>query len=125
MEVYVRAVSGDGVARQITTQGGGSPRWSRQGREIFFSTGLGGAQIAAVSVTFAPGLQIGPPRVLFTVPFSVPTAFVLGPPPWDVTSDGGRFVMVKASDEELQPSVIAIVEGWFEELKRGRDQQTR
>jgi hypothetical protein len=125
-EVYVRAVSGDGVARQITTQGGGEPRWSRDGREIFFSSGRGGTQIAAVSVTFAPGLQIGPPRLLFTVPFATPGATgALGPPPWDVTADGRRFVMVKSSDEELQPSVIAIVEGWFEELKRGRDQQKR
>jgi serine/threonine-protein kinase len=132
MEVYVRAVSGDGVARQITTQGGGAPRWSRDGREILlwragqgtfagFSSAGSGPQMTAVPVALAPGLQIGPPRVLFTVPFA--TSLALGPPPWDVTPDGTRFVMVKASDEELQPSVIAVVEGWFEELKRFRSQQ--
>jgi serine/threonine-protein kinase len=117
MEVYVRAVSGDGVARQITTEGGAQPRWSRDGREIFFLDGPR-TRMMAVPVSLAPTLQIGPPRVLFTLPFVTPGA--LGPPPWDVTPDGRRFVMVKASDEELQPSVVAIVEGWFEELKRVR-----
>jgi hypothetical protein len=122
MEVYVRAVSGEGVARQITTEGSAQPRWSRDGREILFFDAAR-ARMMAASVSLAPVLQIGPPRVLFTVPFVTPLA--LGPPTWDVTPDGRRFVMVKASDEELQPSVIAIVEGWYEELKRVRGDQAR
>ena len=71
----------------------------------------------AVPVRTTPVLDVGLPRELFQLPFSPATAG-LGPPPWDVTPDGQRFIMIKPGDAELAPRSIHIVENWFEELKR-------
>ena len=71
----------------------------------------------AVPVRTTPVLDVGLPRELFQLPFSPATAG-LGPPPWDVTPDGQRFIMIKPGDAELTPRSVHIVENWFEELKR-------
>jgi hypothetical protein len=76
----------------------------------------------AVPIRTAPTLEVGAPRLLFELPFEPiafgPTGGGLGPPPWDVTPDGQRFIFVKPGDDELAPLRIHIVENWFEELKR-------
>ena len=38
-QIYVQPVSPDGRRWQISTAGGSQPRWSRDGRELFFVTG--------------------------------------------------------------------------------------
>ena len=71
----------------------------------------------SVPIRTAPTLEVGAPRLLFELPFG-PTGGGVGPPPWDVTPDGQRFIFVKPGDDELAPLSIHIVENWFEELKR-------
>ena len=52
-EVYVQVMSGDAVPVPISTNGGSSPRWSRDGR-LFYLEPTG----QMYSVTFAPGTGI-------------------------------------------------------------------
>jgi hypothetical protein len=113
-EVYVRPFPASGVPRQISTDGGGLARWSSDGREVFFMLAR---RLYAVPIRTAPTLEVGAPRLLFELPFG-PTGGGVGPPPWDVTPDGQRFIFVKPGDDELAPLRIHIVENWFEELKR-------
>jgi serine/threonine protein kinase/Tol biopolymer transport system component len=113
-EVYVRRFPDAGVPRQISTDGGNGPRWSRDGREVFFTIQR---RLMSVPVRTAPTLDIGAPRVLFELPFTN-TGGGLGPPPWDVTPDGQRFIFIKPSEDELAPRPIHIIENWFEELKQ-------
>jgi serine/threonine-protein kinase len=113
-EVYVQPFPASGVPRQISTSGGGLARWSSDGREVFFMVAR---RFYAVPIRTAPTLEVGVPRLLFELPFG-PTGGGVGPPPWDVTPDGRRFIFVKPGDDELAPWRIHIVENWFEELKR-------
>jgi serine/threonine-protein kinase len=113
-EVYVRPFPGPGAPRQISTQGGGQPRWSAAGGELFYVDGTGG--FVAVPIRTTPTLEVGAPRVLFVLPFA--PAAGLGPRPWDATPDGQRFIFVKPSEDELTPRPIYLVENWFEELRR-------
>ncbi len=109
-EVYVRPFPNvDDGKSTISTDGGQSPRWSPDGRELFY---MKGAELLAVPVeiredTFVPGA----PEVLFDGPFDTTQDHN-----FDVFPDGESFVMVEA-DPDARPSRINIVLNWFEELK--------
>ena len=67
--------------------------------------------------TFSPGN----PRPLFEGPYR--TGNSARPWPWDISSDGGRFLMIKEDssppdEEPSAPSQIIVVQNWTEELKR-------
>ena len=108
-EIYIRAFTGKNIRIQVSTDGGDSPVWSRDGREIYFRRGQ---EIVAVSVRSGGSLRVGFPRVLFEGDFFVGNHH----PMYDVAADG-RFLMIRTPDEEL-PRQIHIVLNWFEELRR-------
>jgi serine/threonine-protein kinase len=105
---------------QVSTVPGESPRWSPDGREIFYITQAGDA-VMAVSVETEPTFSPGKPRELFR------GTFVAGygeSPPYDIHPDGKRFLMIKqlqiqeGEPAEAQPRKIIIVTNWLEELKQ-------
>ena len=105
-EVYVQPFPGPGPKVRISTQGGGAPRWSRSGRELFYwNTGRTG--LLAVDTQTAPVFRAGLPQELFKL--STGTT-------WDVTPDGKRFLV------ELVPNGntlrLETVVNWFDELRR-------
>jgi Tol biopolymer transport system component len=108
-QIFVRPLAG-GTPRQITPEEGGQPRWSRDGREIFFRR-LG--KIMRIPVQTTPALVVGKPETLFDDPY------VSGyrSRNYDVSADG-RFLMVKLADTEKMAQPIHIITGWIEELKR-------
>jgi Tol biopolymer transport system component len=61
-EIHVTPCPGPGPRHQISTQGGRQPRWSRDGREIFF---VSHDQLWAASVRTAPSFASEPPHELF------------------------------------------------------------
>ena len=93
-----------------STSGGIEPVWSADGRQLFYRLGN---ELLVVDVELEPELALGPPRVLFQGSFS-PTR--VGPPNYDVSPDGTRFIMVEENDN--LPTEIHVVLNWFEELKR-------
>lgn len=103
-EIYVQSFPKSGRKRQISTEGGNFPRWSRNGRELFFRNG---AKLMAVSIETQPELTTGQPRFLFEGPY------LEG---YDLAPDGQRFLMVEAPEKPLPQ--INVVLNWFEELKR-------
>ena len=109
-EVDVVAFPVPGRKWQVSTEGGCSARWRRDGREIFYLAP--DSKIMAVEVrTSGPNFEIGAVRPLFqTKPYRG------GEMVFDVTADGQRFI-VNYSEE--QPSVaITLVVNWTEELKK-------
>ena len=54
-EVYVQALSGEGGVLQVSVGGGHSPRWSRDGRTIYYGKE---ASIIAARVTMTPGFSV-------------------------------------------------------------------
>jgi Tol biopolymer transport system component len=120
-EVYVQPFPGPGPRRQISTDGGTAPAWSRSGRELFYTTALsvgGQADVStmmAVPVTLAHGFTAGAPRALFEGRYGA-TAIVRG---YDVAPDGRRFLMVQ--QKERAPTIAShmiLVQNWVDELKR-------
>ena len=117
-EVYVRPFPDvDSRRVQISTGGGGSPLWSRDGRELFYYVIGAPASIMAVSVELEPTFRPGRTELLFQGEFVVP-----GPRGsfYDVSLDGQRFLMVQELAEigERERPQLIIVENWLEELKR-------
>ena len=115
-EVYVRpfpnAMSGHW---QVSTGGGAAPRWSRNGRELFFESAPN--DLMAATVTPGAIFEHGTPRRLFTAP-GVP--FVQSYAPiYDVTPDAERFVAIRLSSRTQAPGIgqVIVVENWLQELK--------
>jgi Tol biopolymer transport system component/predicted Ser/Thr protein kinase len=98
-------VSGAGK-RQISSNGGVSVRWRRDGKEIFYLSS--GGMIMAVDVTPGSAFPFGTPHRLFQAP--------VGPWDWDVASDGKRFLMPVTGDAS-QASVITVL-NWTSVLRK-------
>jgi Tol biopolymer transport system component len=111
-EVYVRPYPGPGGKWQISTEGGTEPVWNPRGRELFYRSGN---KMMAVEVATQASFSAGKPNMLFEGPYvTTPRSF----PDYDVSPDGQRFLMLKASDQSQAPAQINVVLNWFEELKQ-------
>jgi Tol biopolymer transport system component len=117
-EVFVRSYPDAGTLLPISTGGANSPAWSRDGRELFFTTlpaPDGTIKMMVVSVTTAPTFTAGAPRVLFEGRFNSNN---IGRQ-YDVTSDGTRFLMIRQAERPpAKPTQMIVVQNWSEELKR-------
>jgi Tol biopolymer transport system component len=93
---------------QISSGGGSSPRWRRDGKELFY---IGPANtITAVEVEGKErGFEVGRSQPLFIAPVSPFSST------YDVAPDGQRFVMSAAPEEEEPPLVLML--NWTAKLK--------
>jgi len=117
-EIYVVPFPGPGPRIQVSTEGGRSPAWSRDGRELFYRGPElldGSRAMLVVDVTTRPEFTKSPPRELFRWQGSN-VATSTG---YDVTPDGQRFVMTVDTREEPPPvTELHVVLNWFDELER-------
>jgi serine/threonine protein kinase/Tol biopolymer transport system component len=113
-EVYVRAFpapsSGRGGKWQVSNNGGGNPRWMRNGHELVYQSG-GQIMAAGYTVkgdTFVPDK----PRVWIAK---------LGGTQWDLAPDGKRVVAVtpvETAEATKQEHEVVFLENFFDELRR-------
>jgi serine/threonine-protein kinase len=117
-DVYVRPFPKVDEARwQVSIDGGYSPVWSRDGKELYF---ISSGRAMAVSVEVAPAFRPGTPTVMFDLPPVYRSAALIGRQ-WDVAPDGGRFLILNPGDaaaSEQSASRMIVVLNWDEELKR-------
>ncbi len=106
-EIYVHSFPTAGARIRVSTEGGGSPRWSRDGRELFYWAGTPTTKLMAVEIPGGDALRPGPPKQVFRQ---------LVGTTWDVTPDRDRFLIELTSSTEGVR--LATVTNWFEELKR-------
>ena len=111
VEVYVRPYPALDRSFLVSTAGGAEPRWSGNGRELFYREG---DKMMAVDVRLERDFSASQPRVLFEGPFATDPVGGDGIN-YDVTPDGERFVMVRETERTPQ---LYMVLNWFEELKR-------
>jgi serine/threonine-protein kinase len=122
LEVYVRPYPGPGPTEQVSIDGGNSPAWHPNGRELFFLSLLNPAgRRSMMAVEFATGSphRLGRPRLLFE--FN-PTDLRIGCVPvrcYDVAPDGQRFYATQRRSSTPSPMVthVSLIQNWFEELK--------
>ena len=89
-----------GGKRQISADGGSQPRWSRDGKEIFF-VGPEGLMSAAVSIRNGT-LEVGRVDRLIEG-FSGD---------YDVTSDGRRFLTIEDVGRTPDQPPLTLVQNW-------------
>jgi Tol biopolymer transport system component/predicted Ser/Thr protein kinase len=105
IEVYVQPYPGPGGKWQISNGGGYRPRWSPDGKEIFFRSG---DAMMAASVGTHPYFTSNTAHVLFTGHYAHAGR--------DYETDGRRFLMMKSADQKGSAS-LQVVLNWSRELK--------
>ena len=87
-EIYVRPFpnpsGGTGLVWLVSFGGGASPRWSRDGTELFYLNA--GAMMAAPVTSGPSSIELSAARLLFTGQYL---------DSFDVAVDGQRFLMIK------------------------------
>jgi Tol biopolymer transport system component len=116
-EVFVAAFPLTGVKTRVSNGGGNLPRWSRDGRELFFLSA--DLHLMAVPVRTSPSLVLGTPRALFPIRGGTlwgdpkPNA---GWPDFDVSLDGTRFLAIMPQPANRKPATAVL--NWTAGLDR-------
>ena len=115
-EIYVRPFPDVNAGRwQISTAGGATPLWSRDGSELFFKSPDGtlmGTRVERAQYMAQWGYYNA---------FSRAMHHVEARRTFDISPDGRRFLMIKntASGDSARPeNQIVMIQNWHEELKR-------
>jgi hypothetical protein len=105
-DIYARPASGEDRKWRVSTEGGASPVWSRNGKEIFYLCGM---KLMAVDVQpQGEDLRVGTPHVLFENHEIY----------WyDVARDGKRFFVAENPNPGMS-SHLDVVVNWFSEVTR-------
>ena len=111
-EVYVRPFPEGNDKWPVSRNGGGDPRWSKDGKELFY---VEGATLVTVAVATNARFSAGEATRLFSA-----LSLQFGNyPNYDVSPDGQRFVTVESVGNTTP--AIHVVQNWFEEF-RNREQ---
>ena len=108
-EVYVGSFPTPGDKRQISVSGGWRPRWSRDGKELFFVSGDG--KMMAVAVKSSGKFQYGTPHTLFDTRMRD-----VGEKWFDVSTDG-RFLIPRPIQDSSR-TAMTLVMNWTAGLKK-------
>jgi eukaryotic-like serine/threonine-protein kinase len=114
-EVYIRPYPEVTRGRwQVSPNGGTSPAWRRDGREIVFAAG---SVLTAVDFAGSGSPRLGPPHRLFT---AVSSGERLGPQ-FDVSPDGQRVLLLSPAPTNpvADRPEVRVVQGWGAALERG------
>jgi len=111
-EVYVARFPGAGGRVQVSANGGDSPRWRRDGKELFYVSA--DSKMMAVDVNGSgPAFSVGSPSPLFGVRIRDQFLGI----PYDVSADGQRFLVNTFLDQTTPPS-ISLVLNWPRLIKK-------
>jgi dipeptidyl aminopeptidase/acylaminoacyl peptidase len=115
-EVYLAPLRGSGAKTRVSTGGGVSPRWRRDGRELFYLSG-DGRTVMSVPIDLTPTLRVGTPVRLFTTAAEAGFRGNARDRAYDVTPDGTRFLFSVSADQTAS-SRITVVLDWPALLRR-------
>ena len=110
-ETYITAFPTGGAKWQVSSNGGSSPKWRRDGKELFFLDPQD--NMVAVDVNASGNaVKLGTPHMLFQ---AVGIQRDFGP--YDVTADGKKFLINSGNLKEgMDP--VTLVQNWPAELKK-------
>lgn len=111
-EIYVSPFLGPGGKFRVSANGGRLPRWSRNGRELFYVE-MNPRRLMAAEISPEPSFRCGNPRPLFIIRHDNGRTY------YDVAPDGKRFlVLTPAQGTTSAPTTFVALTDWFEELSR-------
>ena len=98
-EIYVQPFPNASDGKWMVSSGGGvEPRWSRDGKELFY---FSGQTLMAVPVNVRPTFSNGPPVALFDAP--VQPGYTNDGHRWQVAPDGKRFLLLINAGKDQAP----------------------
>jgi len=104
VEVYVKAISGEGPEQQVSVTGGSRPDWSADSRTIFFA----GANRSIQRAEWRDGAP-GRPVQIYSDPKLV----------WSRVGPSG-IIGLKTIEEERPLTTLNLVVGWTREVSKAR-----
>ena len=105
-EVYVKPMVGEGAPVQVSADGGGSPRWSHDGKSLYY---LVPGAIEAAAVAPGPGFAVASRRKVVDIGSpDLNTATVN----WALFPDGKEFLFIDVG--QLGAPRIVLVKNWLE-----------
>ena len=104
-EIYVQSYPSGANRMPVSSGGGKLPRWSRDGKELFYVTGD-----AVVAVAIRPDGSFGAPRRLFDRSKFYTRLFRA----YDTSLDGKRFLMIRR-DPGSVPRQLNVILNWSDE----------
>ncbi len=110
-QIYVISFPALDQKRQISTNGGGQPRWKQDGKELYYLAPDG--KLMAAEITTGPKLDSSTPRELFDT--GLPVSLLQDR--YRVTPDGQRVLLLKPVIE-VSPTPITVVLNWSAGLKK-------
>jgi len=110
-EIYVQAMPPGTWQQRVSINGGQSPRWKNDGKELSFVSP--DAEMTAVNITLDPVFHVGVPHRLFQLKTEFPTDLAA----YDVSPDGQRF-LVLIRHRDTQDAPITVVLNWWAELRQ-------
>jgi len=112
-EIYVQPFPNASDGKWMVSRGGGvEPRWSRDGKELFY---FSGQTLMAAPVSVRPTFSNGPAAALFNAP--IQAGFTNDGHRWQVAPDGKRFLLLISAGKYNAPPVDVIV-NWQALLKK-------
>jgi hypothetical protein len=112
-EIYVQPFPNAAEGKWMISSGGGvEPRWSRDGKELFY---FAGQTLMAVPVSVQPTFSYGAPVALFDAP--IQAGYTADSHRWQVAPDGQRFLLL-ANAGEQQATPLDVVTSWAGLLNR-------
>jgi Tol biopolymer transport system component len=110
-EIYVRDMSEGGGRWQVSTAGGEEPRWSADGRELYYRNE---SQLMAVAIDTRTAFTPRTPTLLFEGVYNLRSDTGIS---YAVAAKNDRFLMVRLSEQNAA-STVTVVTHWFDELRR-------
>jgi hypothetical protein len=106
-EIYVQPFPGTiSMRKKVSINGGSSPKWSRDGRELYFMSSDNRVMVVAVKSSAGKNIELDPPTPLFAKVFPEGTEFEPHP-------DGQRF-LINASTGPVPP--IYVMSDWLSKV---------
>jgi Tol biopolymer transport system component/DNA-binding winged helix-turn-helix (wHTH) protein len=113
-EVYIVPFSRRSGRWQVSAEGGKSPRWRRDGKELFYLSPANKLMVVKVQNSGA-ALAIGSAQTLFQTD---PPASQWASWAYDVTADGKKFIVVTRAPQSASDSEVTLVVNWPALLKK-------
>jgi Tol biopolymer transport system component len=111
-EIYIRTFPDNHGKWQVSTEGGFSPKWSEDGKELFYVNNVG--KMLVVPIKNEPFFTPGKAKILFDVAqMNFPSYPVAN---FDIGPDGKRFLMVKNTGYQTKIRAFNIITNWLNEL---------
>lgn len=123
LEVYVRAFPSGEQVERVSATGGVTPRWRRDGKELFYVSAYDAGKLTAVEVREKDGRFVpGTPRELFDVGMTLLPHSTTIPPyhSYAVSADGQRFLIprpVSGLQGDIRSTPITVVLNWTAALR--------